>query len=270
MIFTEGQVEQFRTEGYLTVSDFWSNEETEAMRAEVERLKSEGKLRNVATDDDGETQSQVKSNLQLCPMSPHSELFRALPFAPKTVDAVRQLIGDPVVLHLDQVFLKPAMHGVGTNWHQDNAYFKIQDPLKGTAMWTAVHAATIANGTLRVIPRAFEVQLNHQRDPQSDHHVRCYPDERLALPLELPAGGVAFFAYGTPHATGANTTGSDRAGAAFHFLNANCIPADYFDADIASRQRHPVLTGADASDGSTEYGEPIAGAWDALVNRSRR
>ena len=44
---------------------------------------------------------------------------------------------DPVVLHLDQVFLKPGKQGMGTNWHQDNAYFQIEDPLQGTAMWTA-------------------------------------------------------------------------------------------------------------------------------------
>jgi ectoine hydroxylase-related dioxygenase (phytanoyl-CoA dioxygenase family) len=29
-----------------------------------------------------------------------------------------------------------------------------------------------------------------------------------------------FFAYGTPHATGANTTDRERAGVALHFINA--------------------------------------------------
>ena len=38
--------------------------------------------------------------------------------------------------------------GIGTNWHQDNAYFKIRDPMRGTAMWIAAHDATIANGTI--------------------------------------------------------------------------------------------------------------------------
>jgi phytanoyl-CoA hydroxylase len=265
--FTSDQIAQFREHGYVVVPDFWNASETKALQAEVERLRRDGKLRNVATEGDGKTAAQSKANLQLCPMSPHSDLFRALPFAPKVIEAIRELIGDPVVLHLDQVFLKPAKNGAGTNWHQDNAYFQVEDPLKGTAMWTAVHDATIANGTIRVIPDAFHEKLEHSRDGNSDHHIRCYPDESRAIPVELPAGGVVFFAYGTPHATGGNTTERDRAGAAFHFLNRDAIPGTYFGNYSAGvpGQQHPVLSGPEAGDGSEEYGHPIAGTWDAQV-----
>lgn len=54
--------------------------------------------------------------------------------------------------------------------------------------WTAVHGATIANGTLRVIPTMLYEELPHERDPQSDHHIRCFPDESKAIPVEIPAG----------------------------------------------------------------------------------
>lgn len=267
MELTPQQVSQFCKEGYVTVAQFWDADEVAALQAELERLRRDGKLRNVATDGDGKTHSQTVENLQLCPMSPHSGLFRALPFAPKVVEAVSRLIGDPVALHLDQVFLKPARHGAGTNWHQDNAYFRIDDPLKGTAMWTAVHDASVANGTLRVIPGSFRKLLEHTRDPMSDHHIRCYPDESAAVPLELPAGGVAFFAYGTAHATGPNMTDRDRAGAAFHFLNAAAAPPGYFDSGW-SNVPHPLLSGSSASDGAMEYGVRIAGTWDEEVARA--
>jgi phytanoyl-CoA hydroxylase len=205
-------------------------------------------------------------------MSPHSDLFRALPFAPKVIEALRQLIGDPVVLHLDQVFLKPAKHGIGTNWHQDNAYFHIENPLKGTAIWTAVHDATVANGTIRIIPDAFHEKLEHTRDGDSNHHIRCYPDESLAIPIELQAGGIVFFAYGTPHATGGNTSETDRAGAAFHFLNGDAIPEGYFHDYTAGvpGQQHPILSGPHAEDGSREYGHPVAGTWDRQVQTTLR
>src|SRR5262249_8580847 len=58
-------------------------------------------------------------NLQLCPMYRQSPLFRALPFTEKVVEAVRALLGDPLILPLDQVFLKPGKTGMGTQWHQD-------------------------------------------------------------------------------------------------------------------------------------------------------
>lgn len=265
MELTPEQIAQFRAEGYLALPEFWSADEVAAMRAELDRLKAEGRLRNVATDGDGQTTSQTKANLQLCPMAPHSPLFRAMPFAAKAVSAVRQLIGDPVLLHLDQVFLKPARHGAGTNWHQDNAYFQIPDPLKGTALWTAVHDATIANGTIRVIPGAFEEAQPHERDPDSDHHIRCWPEEARAVPVELPAGGVVFFCYGTPHATGGNTSENERAGVALHFINA--------DQDGVARAgfapgKRPPLTGPGDTGGVAEYGVRVAGTWDEEVQRA--
>jgi ectoine hydroxylase-related dioxygenase (phytanoyl-CoA dioxygenase family) len=169
-----------------------------------------------------------------------------------------------VILHLDQVFLKPEKHGAGTNWHQDNAYFQIPDPLKGTALWTAVHDATVANGTLRVIPGAFGEKLPHERDPDSDHHIRCYPDESKAVPLEIGAGGALFFAYGTPHATGGNTTDHERAGVALHFMNADQNGVARGGFEVTKR---PVLTGPDATGGEAEHGVRVAGTWETEVRR---
>ncbi|GAB4466419.1 MAG: hypothetical protein OHK0029_37720 [Armatimonadaceae bacterium] len=264
MQFTPEQIQQFQTEGYLAVPEFWTQDEVQAMRRELDRLKEEGLLRNVATEGDGKTHSQTKANLQLCPMAPHSTFFRAMPFAPKVVEAVQQLIGDPVLLHLDQVFLKPGQHGAGTNWHQDNAYFKIGNPLWGTALWTAVHDATVANGTMRVIPRIFAEELPHERDPDSDHHIRCYPDEAQAVPVELPAGGVIFFCYGTPHATRANQTDNERAGVALHFLNGAEDGEARGGFPLGKR---PFLTGPEATGGEREYGEKVAGTWEQEVQK---
>jgi ectoine hydroxylase-related dioxygenase (phytanoyl-CoA dioxygenase family) len=185
-----------------------------------------------------------------------------MPFADKAVAAVSQLIGDPVLLHLDQVFLKPGKHGAGTNWHQDNAYFKIPDPLKGTAIWTAVHDANKANGTMRVIPGSFREELTHERDPESDHHIRCWPDESKAVTIELPAGGALFFCYGTAHSTGANTTDRERAGVALHFLNANQQGQARSGFEVEKRA---VLTGPDAHGGLEIYDEDIAGTWEQEV-----
>jgi phytanoyl-CoA hydroxylase len=260
MRFTDAQKQQFKQNGYLIVEGFFDKHETNAMQAEVDRLKAEGILSNVST-------KAGKANLQLCPMSPHSELFRTLPFAPKVREAVSELIGDPVVLHLDQVFLKPANHGSGTNWHQDNAYFKLDDPMMGTALWAAVHDANVDNGTLRVIPGSGNEKMEHSRDPESNHHIRCYPNEEDAIPAVMKAGGVIFFAYGVAHATGANKTSTDRAGAAFHFLNGQAVGTDYFEPKDG-KMKHPYITGPKYDGGVEAYGEVLEGTWNAVVERS--
>jgi ectoine hydroxylase-related dioxygenase (phytanoyl-CoA dioxygenase family) len=175
------------------------------------------------------------------------------------VAAVRELIGDPARLRLDQVFLKPARDGAGTSWHQDNAYFRVKDPMKGVAMWIAVHDATIENGTMHMIPGAQHEVLEHTRDPLSDHHVRCYPDESKEVPCELAAGGVLFFAYGTPHCTKGNHTDRDRAGLAYHFFHADYPPHDDMHLEM------PFLSGPQAQGGRDEYGADQRGEWQRLV-----
>ena len=262
MKLSKEQIQQFRESGYLALPEFWTAREVEAMQVELARLKEAGLLRNVATEGDGKTQSQASANLQLCPMYPHSTFFRAMPFADKVAEVVGQLIGDPVVLHLDQVFLKPGQHGAGTNWHQDNAYFQIDDPLKGTAMWTAVHDANIANGTIHVIPGSYREAYEHSRDPYSDHHIRCYPPEDNVIPIELPAGGVAFFAYGVAHSTKANTTTKERAGIAHHFINGDMNGHARSGFEVGKR---PFLSGPEASGGEREYGVNVAGTWEQEV-----
>ena len=105
MTLTSDEVAHFRTHGYVARPGFFSDRETRAFQAEIDRLMEDGALRNVATEGDGKTTSTTQRNLQLCPMYRHSDLFRALPFQPDVVGAISRLIGDPYILHLDQVFL---------------------------------------------------------------------------------------------------------------------------------------------------------------------
>lgn len=265
MELTQEQLAHFRAHGYVAVPRFFDARETAAMRAEINRLKSEGLIRNVSTDGDGKTASKTMANLQMVPMSHESPLFRALPFVPKVVNAISTLIGDPVVLHLDQCFVKPAHHGAGTNWHQDNGYFKIADPWKGVAMWIAIHDATVANGTMHLIPDSVHEAYEHSRDGESDVHLRCYPPEERAIPVEVPAGGVLFFAYGVPHCTRGNQTDRERAGVAYHFLNEDQVTEGYFGP--LGIMKHPHLSGPASDGGLTAYGQPITGTWDAEVAR---
>ncbi|MEI6083525.1 MAG: phytanoyl-CoA dioxygenase family protein [Verrucomicrobiota bacterium] len=262
MKFTPTQLQQYREQGYVVVPGFFDAREVQAMNVELARFQREGLLRNVATEGDGKTTSQAVQNLQICPLSTKSDLFRTLPFCPKVVAAAQQCLGDPIQQQLDQIFLKPAGHGAGTSWHQDNAYFGISDPIQGVGMWVAMHDATVANGTMHVIPGIYREKLEHTRDGGSDHHIRCYPNEDKAVPVELRAGGALFFNYGVPHCTHANTTAKPRAGLALHFVRADLPEQARMKAD------GPILTGPNASDGTTAWGLPVTGTWEQQVART--
>jgi ectoine hydroxylase-related dioxygenase (phytanoyl-CoA dioxygenase family) len=270
MSLSAAQTEQFRVEGYTFADPFFTSRELEALRRELTRMYDEqGKARslNVAVQADGATKADdgERQNLQVIPLNDKSPLYQALPFAPKVADAVEALIGDSFRLHLDQAFWKPARRGIGTSWHQDNAYFKIADPLRGTAMWIAIHHATVANGTIHVIPRSFTVDHEHYRDPLSNHHIRFDPGDESGIPIELDAGGVAFFCYGTPHCTKANSTDEGRAGVALHFLHTGSADGDHW---TRHEQRTPIIRGPRATGGARECGEKIEGTWELRVTEA--
>jgi phytanoyl-CoA hydroxylase len=267
MPLSSNQIDQFHNDGYTTADSFFSDREVEAMRCELDRLRSDGKLRNVRTQGDGQTHSTDRMNLQICPIWPQSDFFRALPFDRKIVDAVGSLIGDPHVFYLDQIFLKPGQTGSGTNWHQDNAYFQISDPSKGTGMWIAIHDATVDNGTMSIIPGSFRESYDHERDPDSDHHIRCWPPENRAVAIELKAGGVLFFNYGTAHRTGDNTTETDRAGLALHFLHTGSLTSDVLTRE-PGRKGYAHLTGPSTTGGLEEYGVLVDGTWEHEIDHA--
>ena len=84
MHLTPEQVDQFDRDGYLILQRFFNAQEVAAMQAELQRLVDACKLRNVVTEGDGATHSDKAFNLQVCPLSPHSDLFRSLPFSSST------------------------------------------------------------------------------------------------------------------------------------------------------------------------------------------
>ena len=262
MNLNQVDMQGYRDRGFVIVEQFFDDREVAAMRAELDRLKASEAAKNVATDGDGQTISRTRANLQIIPLNRVSDLFCAFPFQPKVLDMVSRCIGEPFVRQLDQIFSKPAGSGAGTAWHQDNAYFKISDPTMGVGMWTALHDANRANGTLEVVPASHAVALDHQRSPDSDHHIFCtVEDESAAVPVEVEAGGVIFFNYGIAHRTGPNRSDSERAGLAFHFLRT-----DYINYEHGNWQ-YVHLRGEQASRGVSEYGNDLSNAWRQQVDR---
>jgi hypothetical protein len=268
MPLTPAQLDHYRRDGYVVVPGFLTAREVAALQAEVRRLRDEGRLRNVATDGDGATTSQSVANLQICPIGLISPLIAALPWRPDVAETLGQVLDGTPVQHLDQIFLKPARHGAGTNWHTDNHYFRAADPRHGVGMWIAVDDATAENGTMRLIPRSHLRSWEHFRDHGSDHHFTCAAavDEAEAVTCAVAAGGIVLFNYGIAHATGANRTDRDRAGLALHFVAAAHAPREdgYFAMTEAQWR---FLAGPRNDGGRGAHGRDLRGVWAAEVAR---
>ncbi|PCJ52386.1 MAG: hypothetical protein COA79_23840 [Planctomycetota bacterium] len=221
MTITNNQLNQFQNEGYVICEKFFNEDLMISLKKELDRMLDNGHARNVSTDGDGKTSSNKKVNIQICPLSPISKIFADVSKRKDVLNAVHTLLGENTELHLDQVFLKPANHGTGTNWHQDNAYFKIKDVSKGTGMWIALDDANKENGTMEIVPSSHLQSHEHIRDMHSDHHITCEGDDSKSIAMEVKRGGCVFFNYGIIHCTKENKTNAARAGLALHFVDKN-------------------------------------------------
>lgn len=255
---TPTQVSSYQQQGYCIVPDFFQAADIALMRHELQRLRDDGLLQNKCTDQDEQTCTDEFINLQICPLTPHSDIFRSLAFYKPVGDTIGRLIKPPFQLQLDQIFVKPARHGYGTNWHQDNAYFHTarMRPEAGVGMWIAIDDAKLSNGTMQLIPGSHRQQAPHRRDLNSDHFITCADevDETQAVPVVVPAGGVAFFNFGVVHCTRNNTSDSDRAGLALHFVEAAAVSDHHGNAK-------PHIRGVQASNGLREYGRDLSTDW---------
>ena len=253
------QIQQFHQQGYCQVPDFFSPDDIQLMRHELQALRNRGLVINKCTDEDGNTKTSKQANLQICPLSPHSDVFRSLAFHPPIGDAIAQCLHAPFALQLDQIFVKPAGHGYGTNWHQDNAYFDAaaEHPERGVGMWIAIDDTHIGNGTMRIIPNSHTTMLEHCRDLNSDHFITCADvvDESQAVAIEVKAGGVCLFNFGIVHCTKNNTSQQDRSGLALHFAELDIISPKHGD-------NPPHIRGPLASNGCNEFGQDLSTVWE--------
>ena len=130
-------------------------------------------------------------------------------------------------------------------------------------MWTAIHDATIENGTIRVDKEFRNDVLKHRRDLTSDHHITCADsvNDSESIPVELKAGGVLFFAFNIPHCTRVNETDNSRAAVAYHFLNTKYYKDRAFPLPKGADWRTPVISGPECTDGMSEYDGEKVNTW---------
>jgi ectoine hydroxylase-related dioxygenase (phytanoyl-CoA dioxygenase family) len=203
--------------GYVVVHDCFDADEALAMQLELERMRRDGRMWDVGQRTVVEG---AALNLHLNP-SAHSALFRASAWAPQLTEAASELVGEPLAFQQDQAFYKPPRTGLGTGWHQDNAYFGHADPTRGVGIWIPLHEATIANGTMHVIPGSHRAAIAHAKTAGTYLQHAEAVDEAAAVPIELAVGAALFFNNGVLHCTKDNRSDLPRAAFALHYVNGD-------------------------------------------------
>ena len=167
---------------------------------------------------------------------------------PRLQGVVRSILGSEPVHYQTMGLIKPPLVGTEKPWHQDNAYFSIQNLEKVCGVWVALDDATAENGCMHVIPGG------HKLGPLRHHHtfdceiMKGRIDPSQAKPIELKAGGVLFFSSMMPHETPPNRSPQRRRAVQFHYRSAD-------NKVIPRKEYYSIFKEADGTPATCAYAQ---------------
>lgn len=201
-------VEDYVRDGYVVVPDLLSADEVAALRDETTAIVAgeRGEILGADVVADGEATGEGLLAKVLAVHFPHkaSPLMRDALVHPAITPILTELIGPDVKAMQSMLFVKNAGKP-GQAWHQDEFYIPTRDrSLIG--VWIALDDATIDNGCLWMHPGSHHDGIiwptRAHGDPRFDggEEAHGFPYEREGgVPIEVKAGGVAFFNGYTLH-----------------------------------------------------------------------
>jgi ectoine hydroxylase-related dioxygenase (phytanoyl-CoA dioxygenase family) len=198
----------FERDGFVALEGLIDPSIVEALRNEATSIATGGRGSILGTDvvaETGESDEGILKNV-LAIHFPHkaSPMMRdALSLSP-VIDVLRELVGPDIKAMQSMLFVKNAGKP-GQAWHQDEYYIPTRDrSLIG--VWIALDDATIDNGCLWMLPGSHRHGIiwptKPHGDPRFDNSDEAYGfpfDPEGGVPVELAAGGVAFFNGYTLH-----------------------------------------------------------------------
>ena len=220
MIPSAVQIEQFNREGYFITDPVLDHDLLDQIAADFERLRAEqdSELRSA-----GERVgiSHEGRNF-IAAIHAQSEAGSRLALSREMAELAGSLLGPDVRLYWNQAVTKAPRTGGSFSWHQDSGYVPIE-PVEYLTLWIPLEDASIANGTIFLIPGSHRWGLQeHLIDKESGDKVGYRGDEE-GIPCVMPKGAIAVFSSLCLHRSGPNTTDNPRRAYVVQYCPTNAI-----------------------------------------------
>ena len=194
---TSGEINFYRSEGFLLLPGLMSESHASDLHAEVIDLM------NQIGGFDG---NKLKQSAEYKSGSCIERLIRSAALR----GVAEQLMGGEASLYLPFTAVK-GVGGGRFHFHQDNQYTLFDNGMGGINLWFALAPMYPENGCLMVVPRShLHGTLESEESGDGDVHkkVRFEPDD--FLPIRMRAGDCVAFTRLTIHGSGPNTTSGAR------------------------------------------------------------
>jgi non-heme Fe2+,alpha-ketoglutarate-dependent halogenase len=207
---TPAQVEQFRTEGYLSPIRVMSAAQAGAIRARLEAYE-------------GATGGPLRGNLR------HKShlLFTfvsELVHHRTIVDAIEDLYGPDLLCWNTNFFIKEPRNPAFVSWHQDSTYWGLSSPDVVTA-WVALSRSDEASGAMSVVPGTHTMDQIAHRDTFDERNLLTRGQEvavdvgtARAVRLDLEPGEMSLHHVRLVHGSPPNASDDRRIGLAIRYI----------------------------------------------------
>ena len=202
-------------DGFVFPIDVVSRDEAEAMRADLEAAEAE-------LADDPERLSLLRSYPdRLLPS------FDKLIRNPNLIAAASQVLGPDLMVWSGSLFIKEANSPKIVSWHQDLTYWGLDDA-EETTCWVALSPSNEASGCMQFVPGSHKKQAVPHVDTFADDNlltrgqeIAVDVDEDEGVSVVLETGQASMHHGHLFHASGPNTTGDRRIGAAIRYIRTS-------------------------------------------------
>ncbi len=231
----------YRSDGFVAVPDLLSGAEVGALRAEIVAIARgrRGPVAGTAAREDLSDEEVIGSILALHMPHKISPLMRETMSHPRIVEIVKALVSPNLKSMQTMLFVKKAGKP-GQAWHQDEHYIATRDRSLCGA-WIALDDATIENGCMWMHPgsqlRGVLYPIKPHADARFDSADEAFGhgyQREGGVPIELKAGGVAFFNGYVLHRSLPNNAKSGfRRALVTHYMSAESLLPWTMGADTA-------------------------------------
>ncbi len=212
---------QFQENGFLVVEDLITEPQVEELIAGYEKaIAGEyGDMRWKGKRVDGRMIQLANPSRVIPGWSDHAYMANGLAIA-------RQLLGEDLAYHYDQMIMKPPQYPAETHWHQDAGYWHNDRAL---TCWLALSPVFEANGAMHFIPGSHKKGIVEHQDASGYSEINSaleavMEDDSAAVAIPLNPGSATFHHCKTLHYAGGNHSDIPRRGLITHFFPKTDLP----------------------------------------------
>ena len=208
---TQAQVDQFRSDGYLSPLTAFSEAEARAFRDRMEACEAKfGPLKIGGLGS--------KAHILFTWVD---EITRS----PRLLDAIEDLIGPDIYIYTLTLWIKGSKNGAFVDWHQDASYFGLE-PKEQVTAWVALSESNEQSGCVRVIPGShLKGAFSHSIREGSGNHmlprrqaIDTEVDESKAVRMPLKPGQFSLHHTLAIHGSEPNLSDDRRIGVGISYI----------------------------------------------------